>query len=99
MGVFLDVLVRVEFHLGEAAVSLVSMGELANDIRPPRCMFMPQRNYRTQVYGAIRLVTLVNVLTNLLQTNLRKAIGCQVFDYYNGPCCSGFHACSPALRE
>jgi hypothetical protein len=27
MGVFIDDLVRVEFHLEEAAVSLVSMGE------------------------------------------------------------------------
>jgi hypothetical protein len=27
MGVFIDDLVRVEFHLGEAAVSLVNMGE------------------------------------------------------------------------
>ena len=35
-------------------------------------------NNRKQVYGVIRLVTLVNVLTNLVETNLRKSIGCQV---------------------
>jgi hypothetical protein len=69
----------VEFHLGEAAVSLVNMGELTGDIRLAGHPYLNWNN-PTQVYGVIRLVTLVNVLTNLLQTNLKKSIGCQVFE-------------------
>ncbi len=53
---------------------------------------MSQRNDRTQVYGAIRVVTLVNVLTNLAQTNLEDAIGCQVFDFWSLPVGMGSHA-------
>jgi len=56
MGVFIDDLVRVEFHLEEAAVSLV--------------------------YGVIRVVTLVNVLANLNQSDLSKSIGCQGWLYF-----------------
>ena len=39
MGVFIDNLVRVEFHLEEAAVSLVNMGEkIDRHLTQPLCM-------------------------------------------------------------
>jgi hypothetical protein len=39
MGVFIDDLVRVEFHLEEATVSLVSMGEqIDGHLTLPLCM-------------------------------------------------------------
>ena len=75
MGVFHHVLVRVELPHGETTLSVVNMGKRSQtDVRS----HPTQTRLNAQVYAGIRFVTLMNVVANLLQSDLDKSINCQV---------------------
>jgi hypothetical protein len=79
LGVFLDDLVRVELHHGEAAVPVVNLGE-QTDVRPRIYMSQNANMCNTQIYSAIRLVTLVNVFVDIIRAQiLIDPLDCQVF--------------------
>jgi hypothetical protein len=83
MGVFLDDVVRVGLVQGEAAIPMVNLGK-QTDVQPRLCGYtnvhISKRNMcNTQIYSAIRLVTLLNVFADLVRSQLIGPMGCQVF--------------------